>query len=286
MANNRAIKNNDLQELSSFEIYELATDTDASSRVRQTEQMRYEILWVPVGSGIYIVDGIEFPFNNNTIFCGTREQLHPLKSNTDVIGYVISFTKPFLRQGSDEEYGVYYSEFVALFTQIQALSLQPHIADEVSDIAARMKMEHSRDHLRQIDLLRRYLKIILLYVLRLSPKRSPLLKRQKNGLVISADYLNEIVLRVSGNTPANYIRQTIIAEAKLKATNSKWYVKMIAKDFGFDTPSDFRKFLKRNAENGCRSYKKVKARSADQQLSLPLLNRLESHRTRFLSNRI
>jgi YesN/AraC family two-component response regulator len=75
-------------------------------------------------------------------------------------------------------------------------------------------------------------------------------------LMVTPNYLNQIVKRVSGFSASHHIQQFLIMEAKRQAVHSSRSMKEIAYDLGFDDLSHFSKFFKNKSGGNFSSFKR------------------------------
>jgi YesN/AraC family two-component response regulator len=76
-------------------------------------------------------------------------------------------------------------------------------------------------------------------------------------LMVTPNYLNQIVKRVSGFPASHHIQQYLIIEAKRQATQSCRSMKEIAYDLGFDDLAHFSKFFKSKSGTNFTNFKKT-----------------------------
>ena len=245
----------------------------------------FEFLWLQQGSGTHVVNDLQIPFSANTIFCGSPGQLHHLKASSFFQAYVINFNESLLCQTYENEYGAYGSNLFSLFSKLVVLHLERDIADEMNDIANKMLKESRSNLLLNSEILRRYFRVFLFYILRQIERHYPSSDLQGNALVtkflsavnkefrekklvmeyaddlsVSPNYLNQLVKKYSGKSAGFHIRQRIIVEAKMKAIHSGCNMKEIAYDLGFETPAHFSKFFKNYVGTNFSAFKRYDAR--------------------------
>jgi YesN/AraC family two-component response regulator len=75
-------------------------------------------------------------------------------------------------------------------------------------------------------------------------------------LMVTPNYLNQIVKRVSGFPASHHIQQYLIMEAKRQAIQSCRSMKEIAYDLGFEDLAHFSKFFKNKSGTNFSSFKK------------------------------
>src|SRR5690606_5939250 len=111
------------------------------------------------------------------------------------------------------------------------------------DLTARFEMNAMCPvNSRNADLMSRFLVLLDKHFV----KRKPVLF-YADELHVTANYLNEVVKRVSGFPASWHIHQRIIMEAKRQAAFTLSSMKEIALNLGFDDFAHFSRFFKKNA---------------------------------------
>lgn len=234
----------------------------------------YEILWFQEGTGSHFVDFQEYPILPGTIFFLTPGQVHHFDGSDAYKGLAIKLCTDFM-QGSGEDndafvkYGLFHNFDTAPYyvvddetsAQLQAL---------VGGMEEELKVGGSIGH---VDMLRSLLKIFLIKVYRhgrregenrldaLKPSHKlfvqfkRLLERDfatkhtvqeyADALNVAVRTLNKCVNECSGRSPLAFINERIMLEAKRQVRYSRLMIKEIAYNLGYEDPSYFVKFFKR-----------------------------------------
>jgi AraC-like DNA-binding protein len=200
-------------------------------------------------------------------------QVRQLQTAARTEGYLISFTESFL---GEEEIGFgpgAYAGLVNQFRQHPVVGISEELACEIGDIAGKMLKEYNNFFALRSEMLRRYVKILLIHLRRhlepagalAGPGRQPVLVQQFTALVekhfrekkrvthyaqqlsVSPGYLNEAVKQAFGYPAGHLIRQRIVLEAKRKALYSDASMKEVAYSLGFEDIAHFSKFFKNTA---------------------------------------
>ncbi|SHN13224.1 AraC family transcriptional regulator [Chitinophaga sp. CF418] len=234
------------------------------------KQHYVEIIWIIKGGGTLVMDLEKFTLQDNSIFCITPGQLHQLKEEEQTEGYVISFTEAFLHMGEQEFDLMYNSGLFQSFSRSAGIRLDSDIAGEMQEIALKMLKESNNTYLFKTEMLRRYLKIFLIYVARqfqaplqtLMQTRNIELSEKFKSLVelhfkthrkvadyaklltVTPNYLNEIIKKTTAYPASHHIRQRIILEAKRRVAYSDECMKEVAWHLGFTDIAHFSKFFK------------------------------------------
>ncbi len=242
----------------------------------------FVIIWVKKGGGEHLIDLEKFQLKDNTIYCVTPGQVHLMNILGPVSGYVISFTAEFM--GLDEENFslLFKTGLFHTFTHSPVLQVNEQLAEEMDDMAGRMMKEFSNYFLLRSEILRGFLKIFLVYLTRqvdkvehteAPSKNTDMLKKffalleknyltkrmvtdYANEMIITPNYLNEVVKKFTGFPASHHIQQRIILEAKRKAVYSNLSMKEIAYELGFDDIAHFSKFFKNASGQSFTDFKK------------------------------
>lgn len=232
----------------------------------------FVIIWVKNGEGEHLIDLDKFPLKQNAVYCITPGQVHLMHilPQPPVSGYVISFTSEFM--GLDKENfdllfntGLFYA-----FSHSPVLEVHKELGDDLEDMAAKMVKEYSNYFLLRSEILRGFLKIFLVYLTRQFENHTQTEQLPKNTetarkffsllersfsekrmvaeyadeLVVTPNYLNEVIKKVTGFTASHHIQQRVVLEAKRQAAYSSLSMKEIAYQLGFDDIAHFSKFFK------------------------------------------
>lgn len=145
-----------------------------------------------------------------------------------------------------------------------------------------MVKEFENNNLFRSEMLRRYFKILLIYITRqvegnfefVRPTRNLEIVQQFMGLLernykeqkmvsdyasmlsVTPNYLNEIIKKTTGYSAGHHIRQRIVLEAKRQATFSGHCMKEIAYFLGFGDMAHFSKFFKNTTGMNFSDFKK------------------------------
>ncbi|MDF2187325.1 helix-turn-helix transcriptional regulator [Paraflavitalea sp. CAU 1676] len=255
-----------------FEIHTM--DWIAQNRFHQNElphrHSYFVIIWVKSGSGVHFIDVDKYELENNTVYCLTPGQIHQLKVNGPVDGYVISFTADFITVNEDNINLLFNTGLFYTFSHSPVIHVSPEMEEDMKGAVDKMLKEYSNFFLLRSEILRGYLKIFLIYLTRqfegvdtqaqqprnveLAKKFLSLLEQQyttkkmvadyADQLAVTPNYLNEVVKKVSGFPASHHIQQRIILEAKRQAAYSEVSMKEIAWHLGFDDVAHFSKFFK------------------------------------------
>ncbi len=242
----------------------------------------FVIIWVKKGAGVHLIDLEKFDLQNDTVYCITPGQVHLLKQNGPVEGYVLSFTADFM--GTDESNFdlLFNTGLFNTFSHSPVIKVDAEVKGEMEDAVGRMLKEYANFFLLRSEILRGFLKIFLIYLTRQFEKANQQPAQSRNielmrkflslleknytqkrmvtdyadELVVTPNYLNEVVKKISGFPASHHIQQRIVLEAKRQAAYSNVTMKEIAYHLGFDDMAHFSKFFKNASGMSFTDFKK------------------------------
>ena len=242
----------------------------------------FVIVWVKKGTGIHLIDLDKYELQDNTVYCITPGQVHLMNINGPADGYVISFTSEFMGLAEENFDLLFNTGLFKTFSHSPLIKVNADMQQEMEDMAGKMMKEYANFFLLRSEILRGYLKIFLIYLTRQfertnqsesQSKNIDLVKRffsliEKNftgkrmvsdyadELVVTPNYLNEVVKKNSGFPASHHIQQRIILEAKRQAAYSNLSMKEVAYQLGFDDIAHFSKFFKNASEKSFTEFKR------------------------------
>ena len=238
----------------------------------------YQIIWFRRGHGTHMVDFVDYPVSDNTIFFVAPGQIHSFDHNTSYQGVVIHFNASFMvDEESSESVFIKYD----VFNAYDSLPYYKVTADEeqrLLGIVGEMNREYAltgafahKDYMQY--LLRLFLIRVQrggergekpkLYVTSIANRTFVRFRQllEKNFrtthtvqeyaamLNVSARSLTKYVHQSAHRSPLQIINDRIALEAKRQLQNSTMSIKEISYQLGFDDPSYFVKFFKRLTGN-------------------------------------
>ncbi|MEJ0058067.1 MAG: helix-turn-helix domain-containing protein [Bacteroidota bacterium] len=250
---------------------------------REYRRDHFEIIWIQKGKGSLEVNNVRHAIDNQSIYCGGPGQLQRLHSEDQIHGMVISFSESFIQEGYEEGTGILTTEMLNEFLRFTAIEMNDTVACEFSALVDKMNSELMSGHELKNDILRFYLRIVLIHIQRQLLLGSSsaalsgvsfLVKRfltqiehdfvekksvsdYASQLCVTPNYLNQMVKKHLGETAGYFIRKRIITEAKRKARHSELNMKEIAFLLGFDSEAHFSVFFKNYAGMNFSDYKKI-----------------------------
>lgn len=234
----------------------------------------YEIIWFQQGEGIHTVDFTDYEVGPGCIFFLTPGQIHHFDDKSRYKGVSIKMCTDFMKEEKDLgtlplKYDIFHAYDVPPFYIID---------DKASETLARLVTEMEQEEAKykefgNVDILKALLRIFLINIIRngrqasgkradeMKPTRTLFLQfrhtvernfRKKHAVQDYADMLNVAVRTLNkcvndcaGSSPLTLINNRIILEAKRMVRYTGMMVKEIALELGFEDPSYFVKFFKR-----------------------------------------
>jgi len=236
----------------------------------------FEIIIFKESGGIHEIDFRTFNIQKNTLHFVSPEQVHLLRRNKNVTGFVISFTSDLSLNLKIND--SFFDSFPFLnnpYSQPIIELKDKFIAHKVFEIIENIEVEfNSTNHDKQ-EILALYLSILLvlsrrIYIQNADDEKPLILKNDlthkfkklvdlnfvtiKNVteyaslLNISAGHLNDSLQKGFGKSASEIIYERIILEAKRMLYHSSKSIKEIAAHLNYDDASYFSRFFKTHAK--------------------------------------
>jgi len=244
----------------------------------------YRIIWIIQGRGTHCTDMHQCCIETNCIFGVKPGQMHRFVPEENTGGFIISFTEDFLAVG---EFGFDItcpSNFSRLFSKKSGIQIKDETLSDIREIVSKMMKEYENAFLFKTEILKRYLKIFLIYLTRqfdesfeltIQTRNTEMVQNFKNlleknfkekkmvaeyagELYVTPNYLNEIIKKITGYSAGYHIRQRVVLEAKRIAMYSDLSMKEIAYELGFLDSCHFSKFFKAVTGRNFSDFKKEK----------------------------
>ena len=230
----------------------------------------YEMIWVIKGQGTLYADMQEYTIESNTIFCLKPNEAHQFQIHPEMEGFILSFTDSFFSLGEHDFDLACKTSLCQLFTIRRTINIENEMKEDMKEIILKMIKELENQYSYKMDLLKRYFKIFLIYLTRTfeedfqsseQSREAELVKSfmellDKNfkekkmvaeyaaKLLVTPNYLNRIVKKITGFSAGHQIRQRIVLEAKRMGRYSDAGMKEIAYNLGFLDTAHFSRFFK------------------------------------------
>lgn len=234
----------------------------------------YQLIWFNSNEGHHIVDFKSFEIKRDRLFFIAKNQVHFFEKGLDYQGELLHFNESFLLQNeNDIDFFINYHLFNNLnapYFQIP-LNLTNEFRIYINQIKNELANEDSFGHQ---SILAQTLKSFLIKVEREKRKMIPAIgnlnssltflkfrkllesyyqnnwtvSRYADELNISSKTLNSLVKKNTGKTTSALIKARIVLEAKRQLSYSDAFVNEIGYKLGFQDPSYFVKFFKKQVK--------------------------------------
>ncbi len=228
----------------------------------------FELFFFTKGGGSHLVDFKEYEVDDHSVHIVCPGQVHLLKRTADSYGAVIHFSN-YLFEGDKQ--ALLNSPFLnnAAFP---AVGLTSQEYSEMEIILQQLKNESSKDAMHA-GIMKSYAEILVLKYLQVMEERHPVLSGSTSyafndfrilventfrdnhtaayyadKLNITEKQLNKLCLNSTGYSVSDYMKQRIVLEAKRLLYNSDLSIKEVAFALGFEDPSYFNRFFKKNTD--------------------------------------
>jgi AraC family transcriptional regulator, transcriptional activator of pobA len=244
----------------------------------------YTIIWPVNASGKHFIDFREYQIQNDHIFFVSPGQVHQVITDPDPSGYVILFSSEFLDKNSIRRDFISDLRLFRNSDETPPLPVSPGMAANLKIFAEQMLQAFQNPNDMYLETIGAYLKLFLIECnghCSLMPNTDTqtvevgktLIKNFKEtvdqhynhwhqvkdyagALYITPNYLNEVIKTSMGISAKEYIQNRIILEAKRSAVYTEKSSKEIGFELGFEDPSHFSKFFKRNTGQSFLEFKR------------------------------
>ena len=238
----------------------------------------YQIVWFIQGTGKHYVDFQEYPVEDNMLFFVSPGQIHWFDKTSRFDGVIIQFDESYLSdERQNDNVFLKYNIFNA-FDDKPCFKVSDACARSLSSIIEEIRDEltHKNDF-AHAEYLNHLIKLFLIHIQRMGERESTIQLQPNNSthrtfvkfrqmleqhyrqlhtakeyalyMNITTRTLYNNVMEVAHTTPLQMIDDRIILESKRMLKHTSLRVKEIAYQLGFDDPSYFVKFFKKQA--GC-----------------------------------
>lgn len=275
--------NNELK-LKGFNVFQIESDGNAT-RIYSRKDF-YKICLTTGKSIIHYADK-SFDAEGTVLFFGNPHIPYSWETiSTSYVGYTCLFSEEFLK--SERSESLQHSPLFKIDgTPILKITEEQRVF--LSTLFQKMIDEQQTTYVYKDDLIRNYINLIIHEALKLQPSENfdqhrnassritsvflELLERQfpiedsQNSLQlktaqdyaenmnIHVNYLNRVVKEVTGKSTTTHISERIISEAKALLQHTDWNIADIAYALGFEYPTYFNNFFKKNTGTNPKSFR-------------------------------
>lgn len=235
----------------------------------------YQIIWFTKGDGKHFVDFNEFEVSANKMFFISKNQIHCFDRNLNYEGILIHFNESFLIDNeNDIDIFLKYNIFND-FEGEPVFTIPTEAIEKLSSLIATLRQELSAPNsFAHKDFLKHLFKLFLISIQRLGERKDNknlalnnqltllkfkqaveinfktlhAVKEYARILNISSKTLTNHTTGTSFKTPLEIINDRIILEAKRLLCHSTLNVNEIGFQLGYEDPSYFVKFFKRQTK--------------------------------------
>jgi len=235
----------------------------------------FEILMFNGSGGNHEIDFNYYAIEKNSLHFISPEQVHLLRREKHVTGYVLSFTKDFFLEtsGSDFTDTLPFFGIQGAFPVVRAKDDEQQL--QLNEIVSKIQSEYFSMNSDKAELLLPFMKVFLITAKRMyAPEtiagkyfysRSEVAQKFKKLvdanfrqnksvsdyaalLNITSGHLSDTVHKDTGKTAGDIIHERIILEAKRLLYHSPKSVKEIAYELQYEDPSYFTRFFKTHTQ--------------------------------------
>jgi AraC family transcriptional activator of pobA len=254
-----------------FEIGRLDTTHRLRTSKRPHRHGFYEIIWVVDGAGAHAADFEEHPIRPGTVFLVSPGQVHAVRIDRPLSGYMLVFAAEFLALGGLAADATAELPFFRPGTSNPVLEPDEAEAHELRDTVEALLTESAARAPWRREMLRARFQTLLLGLARVARRQGvpaavpassvarfqALVEEQFRRvhrvdeyarlLAVTPGHLNDLTKAATGRTASALIDARLALEAKRLLAHSDAPVAGIARELGFRDASYFGRFFRRHA---------------------------------------
>lgn len=270
--------------LKGFNVFQIESDGNAT---RIYSRKDFYKICLTTGKSIIHYANKSFDAEETVLFFGNPHIPYSWETiSTSYVGYTCLFSEEFLKPERSES--LQHSPLFKI-DGTPILKITEQQRDFLSTLFQKMIDEQQTDYVYKDDLIRNYINLIIHEALKLQPSENfdqhrnassritsvflELLERQfpiedaesslqlktaqdyAKNLNVHPNYLNRAVKEVTGKPTTVHISERIISEAKALLQHTDWNIADIAYALGFEYPTYFNNFFKKNTGTNPKSFR-------------------------------
>ncbi|MCV9928676.1 helix-turn-helix domain-containing protein [Flavobacterium sp. LS1R49] len=270
--------------LKGFNVFQIESDGNAT---RNYSRKDFYKICLTTGKSIIHYADKSFNAEGTVLFFGNPHIPYSWETiSTSYVGYTCLFSEEFLKPDRSESLQ-HSSLFKIGGTPI--LNITEEQRNFLNTLFQKMITEQQTDYAYKDDLIRNYINLIIHEALKMQPSENytntnnaqsriasvflELLERQfpietserplelktaqdySKALSLHVNYLNRAVKAVTGKSTTTHISERIIGEAKALLQHTNWNIAEIAYALGFEYPSYFNNFFKKNTGTNPKNFR-------------------------------
>lgn len=270
--------------LKGFNVFQIESDGNVTRNYSRKDF--YKICLTTGESNIHYADK-SFNAEGTVLFFGNPHIPYSWETiSTSYVGYTCLFSEEFLK--SDRSDSLQNSTLFKI-GGTPILKITEEQRTFLNTLFQKMIEEQQTDYTYKDDLIRNYINLIIHEALKMQPSDNyttsnnahsritsvflELLERQfpienfekplelktaqdySNALSLHVNYLNRAVKGITGKSTTTHISERIISEAKALLLHTDWNISEIGYALGFDYPTYFNNFFKKNTGTNPKSFR-------------------------------
>jgi len=245
----------------------------------------YTVVWVIEAEGLHHIDFIDYKLDTNQVYFIHPEQVHAISLNKRPRGIVLTFTSDFLIESGIDEKFVLDLKLFESCTNNPPIEIGAAIGNRLNLIVEQLNYEIKKLDSYNYAAIGSLLKLFLIECYRSSDEEKNRKKLRLAGsidlvsrfkslvesnfkkmqkvkdyaamLVVTPNYLNEVISQATGKSAKEYIQDRIILEAKRLIVFSELNLKQIAFELGYEDYAYFSRVFKNHQKITFSRYEKT-----------------------------
>ncbi len=245
----------------------------------------YTVVWVIEAEGLHHIDFIDYKLDTNQVYFIHPEQVHAISLNKRPRGIVLTFTSDFLIESGIDEKFVLDLKLFESCTNNPPIEIGATIGNRLNLIVEQLNYEIKKLDSYNYAAIGSLLKLFLIECYRSSDEEKNRKKLRLAGsidlvsrfkslvesnfkkmqkvkdyaamLVVTPNYLNEVISQATGKSAKEYIQDRIILEAKRLIVFSELNLKQIAFELGYEDYAYFSRVFKNHQKITFSRYEKT-----------------------------